>query len=391
MEVKIQALKEQIPIVHDLMSMIMMVGIALGLYLSMVILLSNRKEKGPLIYFGWMVFCTSLVSLDIYLCYTGWMKEVIFLNDSTETLVLMLGPFVYLFLYAAFIKEDVNWKKQWLHFILPGLYFLSQIGFLLENNGVKFNAYISGFHPDLPHIDAPGNLMRPIYEFGKSNLHELIILSFSVYTLLSFLLIRGRKNNTSIQHPLINKLAFSRNTIIVFCILTVVLTMVFILNDNDKADPYIVMVFTVFMILSNYLFTSSSRIFQKTWLNEKYQSSGMVDHPDTLNEITSFINQSGFALQQNITLQSLSDELGIPATYISQAINSGLGVNFNEYINRFRIEKAIEYLEDPQYSHLNIEGIGKNVGFKSKSSFYAAFKKVTGSTPSAYLKSKQLN
>ncbi|NNF36769.1 MAG: hypothetical protein HKN68_21890 [Saprospiraceae bacterium] len=90
----------------------MLIGIALGFYLSMVIFLSNRKEKGPLIFFGWMILCTSLISLDIYLCHTGWMKEVIFLNDSTESLVLLLGPLIYLFLHTGLINPIVNWKNS---------------------------------------------------------------------------------------------------------------------------------------------------------------------------------------------------------------------------------------------------------------------------------------
>ena len=387
MEAQIQAIKDQIPISFDAISLVMVVGISMGLFLSLIILTKSRKEIAPLVFFGLLIFCASLISLDIFLCYTGLMKEVLFLNDSTETLVLLLGPFIYLFLYNALEDHTFKWKKHRIHFILPFLYFLTQVGFFIEDDGVKLNAYLTGFHPELNTINAESNIAQPLYDFGKENLHELIIISFTIYSVLSFLLLRGRKNTTSIQHPIINKLAFSRNAIIVFSIITLVLLIVFAAFDRDDGDPYIVIVFTLFIIMSNYLFSSSSRIFQKTWLNEKYQSSGMVDHPaSALEEVSSFIKESGFALQQNITLQSLSDEINIPANYISQAINAGLGINFNEFINQFRIEKAIEYLQDPQYSHLNIEGIGQSVGFKSKSSFYSAFKKRTGSTPSAYLK-----
>lgn len=387
MEVQIQAIKDQIPIVHDGLSMIMFMGITLGIYLSVVIFMNWRKQRGPLIFFGWLILSASLISLDIYLCYTGLMKEVLFLNDSTEFLVLLLGPFIYLFLYATMMNEPYAWRKQGGHFVVPALYLLTQTGFMIEQEAVKLNAYISGFHPDLDHVVVSPNVFWPMYHFGKTNHHELILITCAIYIILSVRLIWGRKNTTSIQQPWINKLAFSKTTIVVFAVISLLLLVVFVAFDNDQGDPYIVVIFTLFIILSNYRFSSSSRIFQKTWLQDKYQSSGMAENASsTLAIVHAHIERSGFALQQNVTLQSLSDQLDIPSTYISQAINSELGINFNDYINQFRIEKVKKYLVDPAYSHLNIEGIGQSVGFKSKSSFYAAFKKITGSTPSVFMK-----
>ncbi len=390
METQVQAIKDQIPIVHDGLSTIMLVGVAMGIYLSLTIAGNLKREKGPLLFFGLLIFSASLISLDIYLCYTGLMKHVLFLNDSTEFIALALGPFIYLFLHTALIEQKVKWRRQWVHFILPAVYFITQIGFMIESEAVKLNAYIAGFHPDLPFVKTQYNAFQPLYHFGKTNLHEAIILSYSFYTLLSFRLIRGRKNKTAVQHPLINKLAFSRNTIIVFAVLTLVLSVVFIAYDTDLGDPYFAIVFTLFVLMSNYFFSSSSGIFRQTWLNEKYHSSGMANSPGaTLHEINAFINETGFAIQQQVTLKQLSDQMGMPSTYISQAINSELGINFNDFINQFRVQRAISYLQDPAYSHINIEGIGKSVGFKSKSAFYQAFRKVTGTTPSIYVKSKE--
>jgi len=52
-------------------------------------------------------------------------------------------------------------------------------------------------------------------------------------------------------------------------------------------------------------------------------------------------------------------------------------------VNLFRIEAAKKLLQ--ANSKLTIEAIGQECGFKSKSSFYSAFKKRTGTTPSKFV------
>ncbi|HAA17189.1 MAG TPA: hypothetical protein DCE41_37940 [Cytophagales bacterium] len=87
-------------------------------------------------------------------------------------------------------------------------------------------------------------------------------------------------------------------------------------------------------------------------------------------------------LEAGYTLAQLANELGVPSTKVSQWINTQHGVNFREYLNKLRIEEAQLLLrEKPQ---LTVEGVGYEVGYQSKSTFFAAFKKQTGETPAAY-------
>ncbi len=82
-----------------------------------------------------------------------------------------------------------------------------------------------------------------------------------------------------------------------------------------------------------------------------------------------------------IRLAMLADTLQENANYVSQIINQKFGQNFYDFINAYRIDEAKERLKSPQYEHLTIEAIGYEVGFKSKSTFYTAFKKNTALTP----------
>lgn len=89
----------------------------------------------------------------------------------------------------------------------------------------------------------------------------------------------------------------------------------------------------------------------------------------------------------DLTVQKLAEKLAIPANHLSQAINEGLGQSFSDFINSYRIEEAKRRLLDPAYRHLSVLGIAEDVGFNSKSSFNAVFKKHTNTTPSEFRRS----
>ena len=58
-----------------------------------------------------------------------------------------------------------------------------------------------------------------------------------------------------------------------------------------------------------------------------------------------------------------------------------MGLNFNEWVNNYRVENALKMIQSDSKNLLSIEGIGLDSGFKSRSAMYAAFKKKTGQSP----------
>ncbi len=93
-------------------------------------------------------------------------------------------------------------------------------------------------------------------------------------------------------------------------------------------------------------------------------------------------------LNQDLNLKQLAEKLDLSSGYLSQIINEYEGKNFFEYINSYRVEAVKNKIDDPAFNHLNLLGIAFESGFKSKSTFNLAFKKITGMTPSGYKKSK---
>ncbi|WP_286967786.1 helix-turn-helix domain-containing protein [Flavobacterium sp. UBA4854] len=84
----------------------------------------------------------------------------------------------------------------------------------------------------------------------------------------------------------------------------------------------------------------------------------------------------------NLTLQDLSKEINISSHQLSQFLNNNLGKNFTSFVNEFRINEACKIITSTD--KLTLESVGYDVGFNSKSTFFVAFKKHTGTTPLNY-------
>jgi AraC-like DNA-binding protein len=77
--------------------------------------------------------------------------------------------------------------------------------------------------------------------------------------------------------------------------------------------------------------------------------------------------------------------------HLSQAINAGFGVSFYDYVNGYRVRQAADILCCGDTESNGILDVALAVGFNSTSTFYAAFKKITGQTPAQYRREKCLD
>jgi len=94
-------------------------------------------------------------------------------------------------------------------------------------------------------------------------------------------------------------------------------------------------------------------------------------------------------LNSELSLRSLADELMINPNKLSRFINDSLQTNFNELINRHRLDYFKAIALRPENKHLTLLGLAYDSGFNSKTVFNTYFKKVEGVTPKVWLKSNQ--
>ena len=121
----------------------------------------------------------------------------------------------------------------------------------------------------------------------------------------------------------------------------------------------------------------------------EYQKEKNIDDPDFEKLQDYMVAQKPFKKPQ-LHLASLATELQLPQRKLSNLINEKSGLNFNQFINKYRIEEAKLLLLDEKFTHLNMLGIAYEVGFNSKATFYATFKQFTGTTPTKFQKESLL-
>ncbi|MEM1319100.1 MAG: hypothetical protein AAGG75_02525 [Bacteroidota bacterium] len=94
----LQATIDQIPIRHDAFSYLIAFGAFNGLILSILIFLQWKTNSSSNTLLGFLLLSLAMLMADLFLGYTGLMKYTLHINDSTESLVLLLLPLISLLL-----------------------------------------------------------------------------------------------------------------------------------------------------------------------------------------------------------------------------------------------------------------------------------------------------
>ncbi len=121
-------------------------------------------------------------------------------------------------------------------------------------------------------------------------------------------------------------------------------------------------------------------------VKKRYKNSTLSkEHKNDISEkLDRLVIDQKYYQTPNLTIKHLSQKLDIHSKFLSQVINEIHNQNFCDYINTLRIEEAKSLLKDKETDYKTILEVCYKVGFNSKSTFNAVFKKQTGLTPTAF-------
>lgn len=127
---------------------------------------------------------------------------------------------------------------------------------------------------------------------------------------------------------------------------------------------------------------------EEVLITDEKSKSSLSDHrlQDIKIKLELFENNKDF-LRKNITVDGLAKDLKTNRDYLSKSVNELKGKNFSQYLNELRINYIVEELStNEKLRKYTISAIADEVGFNTSESFSNAFKKITGTLPSFYIK-----
>lgn len=130
----------------------------------------------------------------------------------------------------------------------------------------------------------------------------------------------------------------------------------------------------------------SVKLQERDPISDNSKSLLETEKQEIRKAIEQYFNETRIYLDPNLKIENLARKMHITSRRISRVINEVYEVNFNTFINEYRLSEAKKLMsQNPAES--KIENIYTKVGFNSRSAFNHAFKESTGHAPSDYLKS----
>ena len=134
----------------------------------------------------------------------------------------------------------------------------------------------------------------------------------------------------------------------------------------------------LFYVLAFRAIASGKSITPKTPTNK------LIDGDSMLQQINDLMDAEKLYRKQDLKLEDIASQTGLTRHEVSQVLNETYSHGYTHYIKELRINEAKELIATRP--DLSLEGIGYEAGFKSKSVFFEAFRKLVGSTPASYKK-----
>lgn len=104
------------------------------------------------------------------------------------------------------------------------------------------------------------------------------------------------------------------------------------------------------------------------------------DVPDVVNEMLEYIENN---FQNKISMEMLSKDLYFSQTYLSKKFKEAMGETVNNFLNKYRIQKAIDFIKENK--SISISELSYKCGINNYKYFNMVFKKYVGVSITDYM------
>ncbi|MBK9938526.1 MAG: AraC family transcriptional regulator [Chitinophagaceae bacterium] len=363
------------------------------------------------------------LSIFLFLCilyiapwmigFAGWYdtqpyRDILFYLPFQQ--LFFIGPVIFFYVQSLLNPSFRFGKNEWWH-LLPGiLYLLFSIIMVVTDKLVLKKYYFLANGQD-PDFDTWYQLT------GFASMLFYFFLSLRYYNLYKKLIVQV------VSYAELVSFRWVRNFLVAFLIMLFVKIVFFILEEiTDLSYWDTWWYFLVFAILFYYIAISGYANSVETKVAFKphlltYRPTLLLNYSPSLTLTESVTEEAeiiaigpaskdsvadevltewkpkllGLLQEEKIyedpelTLTQVAKQLQSNPSFISMVVNRGFGLNFNDFINQFRIEAVKEMLKKGEHKKQTLLGIAYECGFNSKATFNRAFKKVTGLTPKEWV------
>lgn len=366
--------------------MIFIAGGTLAFFFEFLLLAKKPKSMSDKILTFWM-FIIGLHLFLYYFHFKGIDINYPHLLGIALPLPLIHGPL--LFLYTGSLTNYFQkWKPIYFLHFLPVIIFY----------GNYFNFFISSGQEKIEFVKK----LSVTPDIFQLFFFPAIIISGFSYIFLTFLLFKRHHRN--ILNNLSNcgegnNLHWLRNLIIGLLVIWLVVLFDNLLLDSSLTDPVIYVSVSLFVVFIGFFGLRQGNIFMNlpngflpaklTVGEQHYSKSGLKEEraAEIKQLLEKLMEEKKLYLDENISLPQLAEMLNIHPNYLSQVINERFQKNFYDFINSYRIEEFKRLIASGKNKTKTFFALALDCGFNSKASFNNSFKKITGNTPSEFVKS----
>jgi AraC-like DNA-binding protein len=399
-------------------------GFCLGLIACCILLFANKTQRHANHFLVISLAGLTLSMLHATLSASGYYLRFPHLFRVFSPFFYMIMPAAYLYLRAILFDETKYRKWDFIHFMPAVLHFFELIPWYAMDSESK-RELISKFlnHPDFV-IQLKEGLL-PAY------MHNIIRSVLAIgYLLAMHLLLRRSSTVKEGTFRILHSIAFRwlRTLTYLLTFLAVFFLAVLILPAPiiGRTNMINVIISSIFIVINFFLFSKPQILYGiphiipspvkqsveatvtngPTELVPNKKNAQFLQDDSNQTEILhsaldyllgyqplveNHLSTSKPFLKQGYSLIQLSEETGIPRHHLSALLNKIYGIRFNDFINRYRVQYITQNMNDPKWPNLTLEGIAREAGFNSRTTFFNAIKKFTGLTPSDFLERARHN
>lgn len=378
--------------------------------LSIILIIYNWKLNKNACFIGLFFFLVAIYGLTHYLTVYGksafWLA--LFFN-TVSPFMLLSGPFFYFYIRGTLNDSQGLKRVDYLHFIPAIVHFFGISTYLFTPFSYKKEVA----QLIIDNFDVIKSIKVNLFFNYKFNFIFRLFHLFSYAVFSGFLLWNFSKSKTNQIHIPKNQLKVTYRWLVLLVILVLflvinflILTLFFIKYSGNQLLQNTIIVnittgitFTILAIgilffpeilygLPNNKNANLKRKFKRiNQMNILQNEEDNEPFYELASKIRTYLDEEKPFTNPNFSISDIALEMKVPHHHVSYCINNIFKMKFTKLRTELRVDYTKKLLQDTFHSNITIDGIAQMAGFNSRSSFYNAFKEVTGKTPIEFLNS----